>query len=372
MSQLSERVKAYAGKNRELLTTLSQTDYAPPALKQNLTYIADLQSQISKTDAEIKQYHAITEQERKEHTKIRDSVMRKYAYKLGGHKGEEKFKSKQEKEEREFMEAWQREREAQERREALGTALEQAEQQKRSQEADRARHDQAQEELDQMYNSIFSGPTPDVPGEDQMEQAVYQARDWYNQCQTLLGIDKHAMEALQRANQQLTAARRAMDDALSASNMDRFGGGIAFDMMERDALSNGQVRLSECLRAMDDARHSQPAIPTLSEVNIDNGHFMSDVLFDNIFSDMAQHDRIRNSTAQMDRALSHLGSIMSEQNARLQRAQEQHWQASKHLEDARTELQRIRSEAFERFGGDAGGRAAGFGQFDGPPAYSTT
>ena len=370
MSQLSERVAAYAGKNRELLSTLSQTDYAPPALKQNLAYISDLQAQISKTDTEIKRFHAVTEQERKEHTKIRDSVMRKYAHKLGGHKGEEKFKSKQEKEEREFMEAWQREREAQQRREVLGSALEQAEQQKSGQEADKAKHDQAQEELDRMYNSIFSGPTPDVPGEDEMEHAVYQARDWYNQCQTLLGNDKHAMEALQRANQQLAAARRDMDDALSASNVDRFGGGALFDMMERDALSRGQVKLSECLRAMDDARRSQPALPVLSEVNIDNGHFMSDVLFDNIFTDMAQHDRIRNSTAQMDQALRHLGSIMSEQNTRLQHAQEQHWQASRQLEDARGELQRIRSEAFERFGGGPNG--AGYGQSDAPPAYTAS
>jgi hypothetical protein len=371
MSLLSERLSQAAGKNRELLTTLSKTDYAPPALKQNLAYIGDLQSQIYQTDNEIKKFHAITEQERKEHTKIRDSVARKYLHKLGGSKGEEKFKSKQEKEEREFMEAWQREREAQERQEALGRALEQAEQQKRSQEADKARHDRAQEELDRLYNSIFSGPTPDVPGEDEREHAVYLARDWYNQCQTALGTEKHAMDALQRANQQLSAARREMDDALSASNVDRFGGGALWDMMERDALSRGQVKLSECMRAMDDARRSQPAIPMLSEVNIDNGHFISDVLFDNIFTDMAQHDRIRNSTAQVDGALSHLGRIIGEQNGRVQQAQEQHWQASKQLEDARVELQRIRSEAFDRVGGSYEGGYYGEAGAA-PPAYSAT
>lgn len=369
MSQLSQQLHEAAGKNRELLTTLSQTDYAPPALRQNEAYIGDLRKQIAQTDQEIAKFHNITEKERKEHTKIRDSVARKYMHKLGGSKGEEKFKSKQEKEEREFMEAWQREREAQERREALGKALESAEQEKKSQEADKSRHDQAQQELDQMYNSIFSGPTPDVPGEDEREHAVYQAREWYNQCETQMRHEKQAMEALDRAQRQLGAARRDMDDALSASNVDRFGGGALFDMMERDALSRGQVKLSECLRAMDDARRSQPAIPDLSEVNIDNGHFMSDVLFDNIFTDMAQHDRIRNSTAQMDRALHHLGSIVGEQNGRLQHAQEQHWQASKQLEDARVELQRIRSQAFEQAEGSGG---AGYEQSGAPPAYSAS
>ena len=219
-----------------------------------------------------------------------------------------------------------------------------------------------------MYNSIFSGPTPDVPGEDEREHAVYQARDWYNQCQSALGNEKHAQQALQRANQQLSATRVDMNDALGASDVDRFGGGALFDMLERDSLSQGQVKLTECLRAMDDARRSQPAIPALSEVNIDNGHFVSDVLFDNIFTDMAQHDRITSSTAQVDRALSHLKSIMGEQNGRVRQAEEQHSQASKQLEDARVDLQRIRSEAFDRVGGSYGG--GDYAQSGAPPAYS--
>ena len=249
MSQLNDQLNQAASKNRELLTVLSQTDYAPPALKQNTSYLSDLNSQISSTDKEIKRYHETTEQERKDHVKYRDSVMRRYAHKLGGHKGEEKFKTKQEKEEREFLEAWQREREAQERREALGKALEHAENEKRTLDADASRHDEAQQELDKMYNSIFSGPTPDVPGEDERENGVYQARDWYNQCQTQLGNEKHALEALQRASKSLKAAQFDLDDARSSSNADRFGGGALFDMMERDSLSKGQVELSECLRA---------------------------------------------------------------------------------------------------------------------------
>ena len=117
---------------------------------------------------------------------------------------------------------------------------------------------------------------------------------------------------------------------------------------------------------MDDARHAQPAIPVLSEVNIDNGHMMSDVLFDNIFTDMAQHDRIKDSIFQMDKASQHLGQILSEQNQRVQGAQEQLWQATRHLEDARVELQRVRSEAFERL---AGSGAEGYAQGGAPPAY---
>ena len=145
-------------------------------------------------------------------------------------------------------------------------------------------------------------------------------------------------------------------------------GGRFADMMERDSLSRGQVSLSECLRAMDDARRAQPAIPVLSEVTIDNEHMLSDVLFDGFFSDMRQHERIKSSEAQLQQALNHLSRVMGEQNQRVQGAQERIWQASRQLEDARVDLQKIRSEAFERSGSS---RGAGFDQSAPPPAYTS-
>ena len=82
-----------------------------------------------------------------------------------------------------------------------------------------------------------------------------------------------------------------MNQALDASRFDFMGGGTFADMMERDALSQASVGISEALRHMDEARRLQPAITLLREIHIDMGHFVSDVMFDNIFSDMAQHDR---------------------------------------------------------------------------------
>lgn len=138
------------------------------------------------------------------------------------------------------------------------------------------------------------------------------------------------------------------------------------DMMERNALSSAQNNLTQCLRSLDEARRFQSAIPQLSEVTIDHGHMISDVLFDNIFTDMAQHDRIKNSQAQMQRAGYHLESIRGEQQRRVNDTRSQLKQASAQLEEARKELQRIRSEAFER----VAGQGSGDGNVDAPPAYA--
>ncbi len=56
----------------------------------------------------------------------------------------------------------------------------------------------------------------------------------------------------------------------------------------------------------------------------------------------------------MQQAYQHLLSIVVEQKQRVQDAQRLEKTASQQLEDARVELQRIRSEAFERLAGASG------------------
>lgn len=347
MSDLTVSLQNAAAKNRELLATLAQTDYATTALKQNTSYYEDLERQLKITDGELKKLHRITEDERKDHLKYRDSTFKRYAHKMGGKKGSEKFTSKQEKEEREFLEAWQKEREAEERKSELTRALATAHADSNTLKADTRKNAAAQTELDQMYNSIFSGPTPEIPEEDRMEQTVQQSRQWLEQCQANFNNEKAAGEALRRVEARLKAAAANMQEALSMSRMDMFGGGTFTDIMERDALSRASVAISEALRHMDHARHLQPAIRELDQVNIDMGHMVSDMLFDNIFTDMAQHDRIKASDAQLQRAGAQLQEQIRLQLERAGGAKAQLAQATENTEGARLELQRIRAEAFE-------------------------
>ncbi|RYF45354.1 MAG: hypothetical protein EOO38_16160 [Cytophagaceae bacterium] len=110
-SRLIESLQHAAGRNQELLAILSQTDSAPAALKQNSIYITGLENDIANTDREIKRLHRITEDERKDHIKYEESTFTRYMYKLRGKRGEAKFAAKAGKEEQEFVEAWQKERE---------------------------------------------------------------------------------------------------------------------------------------------------------------------------------------------------------------------------------------------------------------------
>lgn len=381
MSQLTQALTNAATRNRELLSILSQTDYAEKTLQQNVSYISDLDTQIKATDKELKKLHAVTEDERKDHVKYRDSTFKRYAHKLGGSKGQAKFASKSEKEEREFLAAWQKEREAEERRAELQRALNSANEDRQRFEGDKARNTSAQRDLDQLYASIFSGPTPEVPGEDQLESAVQNARQHLEQTQSQYNAENGALEALRRVENRMQAAATAMEDALQSSRLDMLGGGTFVDMMERDALSKAAVAISESLRHMDEARRLQPAITHLREVHVDMGHMVSDVMFDNIFSDMAQHDRIHASNGQLMEAMAQLKGQIDSQVQRARGSAGALKQARASMEEARAELQSIRAEAFERLAGGASGEGVappppyamaegGFGAYEPQPAYS--
>jgi hypothetical protein len=222
-SNLSEALSQAAQQNQELLQELAQTEYAKPSHKSNVAYIADLQARIAKSDKEIKILHQMTENERKDHLKYQESLVKRYVHKLGGSKGEKKFNDKASKEEREFVQAWQKEREERETREELGRALTQAEADRARLEADLARNTKAQAALDALYQSIFSGPTPEFPNEDHMEEAVRQATEHFHQSQEHSKVEQQAREALHQAKLSLGKAATLMQEAEGHSRGDLFG-----------------------------------------------------------------------------------------------------------------------------------------------------
>lgn len=124
------------------------------------------------------------------------------------------------------------------------------------------------------------------------------------------------------------------------------GGGTFADMMERNALSKAQSLINQLQHQMMEARRVQPAIRDLGPMEIDHGHLMGDVIFDNIFSDAAQHDRIKQSDRQLKQAGERLKEERAAARQRVIRAQQEQDLVGSSLSRARDELQRFRAEAF--------------------------
>ncbi|KAK3062227.1 hypothetical protein LTS18_004567 [Coniosporium uncinatum] len=348
---IHERIAAAAPQNASLLSTLSNTDYAPSALKEHNSYIADLNKDLSTTAKQIASLESKVKKEYKEHEAYRDSKFKKFAHGLGGSKGKEKFAAKADKEEREFIEAWQAEREAKEKQKTLQERLNEANQSKAQLEADTKRHEQAQKELDALYNSIFAGPTPEFPEEDQKEYTLNQQRDAFTQAQSRANAEHHAVENLQGATRAMRQALASLDEARSHSTMDMFGGGTLSDMMERNALSAAASAVQQVRWQVDSARKVSSQVQDVGPMDIAQGNFLGDVLFDNIFSDMAMHDKIKDSQAQVQRASQRLGQELERARGREGDLAKGYNAAKMRLEEARRGLQDERASAFQRVGG---------------------
>lgn len=223
MSSVTERIQDAAPRNRELLAILSETDHASPALEQQNAYISDLNKSLGDIKKKISVLDAKRLKELKEHEQYRDSVMKRFAYKVS--RKTEKFDEKAKKEEREYFEVLQEEHKAKEQENSLQNMLHEAENVRGELDVQAKRHVEAQKNLDELYNSIFQGPTPEFPDEDAKENATQTALREYHDARVKSEAQGQAVKILDDAAYKFRLSIGAVEEALSHSRMDMFGGG---------------------------------------------------------------------------------------------------------------------------------------------------
>ena len=342
---LDTRIQQAAAKNKELLRILAETDHAAPALAQQNRLVADLQTELAESDRRVQEMDRRRLKEFKEHEKYRDSIMRRFAYKATGQRA--KFEAKAEKEEKEYFEALQLEHREKEMNGNLREQLAAAQQVVRDLAAQVDRHAAAQQELDRLYDSVFSGPTPEMPEEDERERVMTAAAQAYQDVRGRAEAEAMALSQLGDAQRRMGTAMNCMQDALSASRADMFGGGTFTDLMERNALQRAETEIQAARMSVLQARRLSPKVPELPMPNINHGNLMRDVFFDNIFTDMAFHDEIKASAARVDRAATFLNGAVAEAEARHRDLDAELGRKEKELRDARSALQKLRETAFE-------------------------
>ena len=97
----SQTILENAQYHANLLKSLDELSYAPSALSQQTSYLADLEERIKNLRANVETLAKVTKKERKEHESLRDSTARRLAAKMTGKK--QKFEEKREKEEKRVL-----------------------------------------------------------------------------------------------------------------------------------------------------------------------------------------------------------------------------------------------------------------------------
>jgi len=182
-----------------------------------------------------------------------------------------------------------------------------------------------------------------------------------------------ALAAIQDAQDCLNQATQNIDSAESASTWEMFGGGLWSDFEERNSLSEAQMDLGGAQRHLAEARRYNPALGGINEIDLPQRSIMTDILYDNIYSNYRQNQRILGSEQQVNASFLQLDSIKEKQEETIQLWTDEVDRAKEALDRARRQLQNIRVEAVERFVG-AGATMKDSGKFTqhivSPPTYA--
>lgn len=362
MSGSVEQLIYNAGeRNNQLLETLANTEGAASALTEHKRFLQDLQDQLKQSNQRIKKLESERQKRLGEHEKYRDSHVRRFMFKASGKK--EKFVQRAEDGEREYFKALQESQQEQGINGAITKQVEDAQRAEPELQAQVERHETAQKELNTLYARIFDGPTPQFPEEDAREQRCTAARYAYQRTRAMFDAETQAVDQLNLSDKAMTQALREIDQALSYSRMDMFGGGAMSDMMERSHLTKADRLVMMARNHAERAQRASPHVRDLPEVRINHGNIMSDVFFDNIMTDYAFHQEIKRGQQEVLRCYACLQDLGHSADRRRQELHAQLTNQEQELKTARSDLQRAREEVFQSVlrgqGGTDGGAVNG-------------
>jgi hypothetical protein len=342
---LQEQIRSASAQQARLLNTLSETDYAVSACQQSTNYINTLKKQIAAEEARLQELGKKVTCEYADHKKYRDSHIRRMAYKIGGK--EEKFNEKATKEEKEWLDAVQAQLQCKQNLEHINSSLADAIRTNNELSSVSAIHNAAGVEMDELYNSIFEGPTPDLPEEDAVENQVQQAKREFDIVQLMLSTETQTMSILKDAEKFLVRAIGDLGQALRSNSADMFGGGTWAEYAENSALSRAQSHVFQVRMLISQAQRIHPEVTHLGGMQIAQMNGM-DFYFDNIFTEWDMMGKIENSQRQLRDAERKLHAQIQAGVDRQRNAQSELDVKKTILLSKREELQKVRTAAFER------------------------
>lgn len=292
----------------------------------------------------------------KQHKKYRDSVTKRFTYRLTNMKA--KFDAKAMKEEREYNGALEAQHKAEERKNLLQDKVHEAVKERSRLEAAAKTHDETHKQIDALYESIFAGPTPGFQTEDDREQNYYNALREHEVVKTAVASKKRAVQHLNRASSALKQAqsrnRRAQEEAKHGLVL-ALSGAFSF-LKEADHYATlTLVHADQAMEGLQPLDFNSVEAKTLLQSRIKAASIERGL----VSSKQAMLERSAEAEQKLSEAEEALDTLVNAAKQKERAAREEVRGTARTLEDARQALQQIRQAAFEQ--------VVGFGAA--PPAY---
>jgi hypothetical protein len=342
---LYDRIATMRGHHSRILADLKTVEHAPDTLKSHEAYLSDLRKQLAQTSDRLEKVAGLTQIEREEHGKYRDSTIRRLMYRATGRRDE--FEEKADKEMREYYRALEKERAIRAEKEMLETQIEEATTARKELQAACTERLRLHEELENLYEKLFGGPTAEFPEEDALEEATKAAQAWYGEVSGRLNNIYQAAQCLAKAQLTVKQALLDMYEALQHCQSDMWGfGSTLADVRKQNCLSRAQSRASQTQALVSQAMRLDPDVQPLPLLSIAHGSMISSILFDNLLLDMNCLQMIQQSFNEMKNVELFLRMQLISAKSREANMRTQANSAAADLENSQRELQRTREQIF--------------------------
>ncbi|KAF2809672.1 uncharacterized protein BDZ99DRAFT_33922 [Mytilinidion resinicola] len=356
IAAVRSKIAASASLNSSLLNLLMLTMDAPAALGHMSTHITILRTELSAHSVALEALQKKALQTLRRHELFRDSIVRRLTYRITAMTA--KFREKSHVAEKEYTETVKELSRAETRLKLLAAKLQEAEQERKKLEQQAAEHREAHRKIDELYESVFAGPTPGFAEEDKRESA-YDV----------------ALQNLERTKKDLLAARKAVRSLVQTGNAFKRAGNFlvhavnAVDASFFLALSGAEeeIKTHERYRtmALSLVEHTKDSLRPMDRKAEEVAKRLSDTIRKGVVNleDISSKQLFLDSVAEAGKDLNEAAVLLDQLKALVKEkertAAQNLGQTARALEDARQALQEVRQEAFEK--------VVGFGAA--PPAY---
>ncbi|THV03507.1 hypothetical protein K435DRAFT_835813 [Dendrothele bispora CBS 962.96] len=245
----------------QLVERLDSLQSAPEALEKQAKSIAELQSQVEKAKQRIEELRQKTTEKKKQ----KNSSVKKIANKVIGR--EEKFTTKVEKEEREYVEALETEVQERGRLSTLENTLTEAKRVNLHLESQVEKFSPLQKDLSSLYSRVFTQPTTlvEFPQLTEAEIRLKTAQYTQSSIQEQSKANEHAAKLLGEAEEQVRVCLVFIDEGLTQYGT--WGGKDVMAEIGRELRSAKRAAL-KAEELIAQAKRSEPQIESLSPLVI--------------------------------------------------------------------------------------------------------
>lgn len=330
---------ARADEHQMILDELETLEYAPSALRDNEAAIKSLNEQINEATKQIAILHENTSAEHQDIAKLQNSAGRRMWVRIKGGGSRTALEKSLAKEEREFVEALEKEQKEEESRAVLETEKENLEAHVADLRQLADRHQYLKTKLDNLYSGLFEGFTPDYPHEDEAEEAVHVAEDANENFQAVVNRESQVLSLLASARKFLKQATEQLHKAQAWNYSSMAGSGVSAG--ENNEFVDAKAFVLRAQALVHAAKKKSPMVADISDVDVVPLAFFTN-MFANGVSDAILADRIKKSLGSVEYGAQRVQNDLDQADNRLSFANSNLRTAVATLTKRRRELEEIR------------------------------